>query len=73
LFPYDPNGPPGKFVMPHEIGHLLLNSGDHVNRANYGDFWETNLMKFGAPLTELATEAKRLTTIQGATMRGWTP
>jgi hypothetical protein len=52
------------FVVPHEIGHILLDSGDHYT----GSLWPANLMRTAPSALDSETASKRLTPAQQADM-----
>lgn len=52
------------FTIPHEIGHLLLNTGNHFT----GSFWPANLMRSGTSTTDGVVESKRLAPSQQTSM-----
>jgi hypothetical protein len=54
----------GLFTVPHEIGHVLLDSGAHFPR----EYDQINLMRLGTSDADGTTESKRLTPGQEADM-----
>lgn len=55
------------FTTPHEIGHILLNSG-HFQSPDINEEYR-NLMRSGTSDTDAVNESKRLTTSQIDTAR----